>query len=247
MRRSGARPLAVLAAVTMTAGNAAALRQLADRPHSAVRLLAWSSVGQAGYLLVPLAAAAPDAGSDPARALSSAGATVAYLLMYAAVNLGAFAVVAHVSRTSRANRLEDYRGLYAAHPLAALALGFFLLCLAGLPPGVIGLFAKVAIFSTAVQNGLGWLAVDHGRERGDRAVLLPPVDGARLPSAGGGCRGGGDEAGHEDRGRRDREPGAAPVRIAAPLSAAIALTAAVGIVLSVDPDLVLTFAAEGLR
>ena len=110
---------------------------------------------------MPLAAAAPDVGGrEPSgTALSTVGATVAYLLMYAAVNLGAFAVVAHISRTSSANRLDDYRGLYAAHPVAALALAFFLLCLAGLPPGVIGLFAKVAIFSTAVGNGLGWLAV----------------------------------------------------------------------------------------
>ncbi|OEV30486.1 NADH-quinone oxidoreductase subunit N, partial [Streptomyces nanshensis] len=153
--------LAVLAAFTMTAGNVAALRQRADQAHGAVRLLAWSSVGQAGYLLVPLAAAAPDAGGAEASgpALSTVGATVAYLLMYAAVNLGAFAVVAHISRTSSANRLRDYRGLFAAHPLAALALAFFLLCLAGLPPGVVGLFAKVAVFSTAVGNGLGWLAV----------------------------------------------------------------------------------------
>ncbi|WP_181766375.1 NADH-quinone oxidoreductase subunit N [Streptomyces albidus (ex Kaewkla and Franco 2022)] len=232
--------LAVLAAVTMTAGNVAALRQRADRPHSAVRLLAWSSVGQAGYLLVPLAAAAPDAGAHPQQALSSAGATVAYLLMYAAVNLGAFAVVAHISRTSRANRLEDYRGLYAAQPLAALALGFFLLCLAGLPPGVIGLFAKVAIFSTAVQNGLGWLAVIMAAnvvialyyylQWTALAFRKGETEVTTVSAAGSGGSG-----------------QLARPRIATPLSVTIALTAAVGIVLSVDPDLVLTFAAEGLR
>ncbi|HEV7625856.1 MAG TPA: NADH-quinone oxidoreductase subunit N [Streptomyces sp.] len=227
--------VAVLAAVTMTAGNAAALRQRADRSHSAVRLLAWSSVGQAGYLLVPLAAAAPDAGPNPGQALSSAGATVAYLLMYAAVNLGAFAVVAHIGRTSKANRLEDYRGLYATHPLAALALGFFLLCLAGLPPGVIGLFAKVAVFSTAVQNGLGWLAVIMAA---NVVIALyyylhwtALVFSARAAEA--------TAAGESEERQRPR--------IAAPLSATIALTAVVGIALSLDPDLVLTFAAEALR
>jgi len=219
--------LAVLAAVTMTAGNAAALRQRTDRAHSAVRLLAWSSVGQAGYLLVPLAAAAPDAGTHPEQALSSAGATVAYLLMYAAVNLGAFAVVAHLSRTSRTNRLEDYRGLYAAHPLAALALGFFLLCLAGLPPGVIGLFAKVAVFSTAVQNGLGWLAVIMAVNV--VIALYYYLQWTALLF-------------------RTGAPAAAErPRMATPLSATIALTAVAGIVLSLDPDLVLTFAAGGLR
>lgn len=144
--------LAVLAALTMTIGNVAALRQNADRARSAVRLLAWSSVAQAGYLLVPIAAAAYS--SD-----DQIGSTVAYALMYAVVNLGAFAVAAVVARTHPGNRLSDYRGLYATRPLAALALGFFLLCLAGLPPGIIGLFAKVTVFSAAVDAGLGWLAV----------------------------------------------------------------------------------------
>ncbi|MEV4442230.1 NADH-quinone oxidoreductase subunit N, partial [Streptomyces sp. NPDC049577] len=105
--------LAVLAALTMTAGNVAALRQRPDRAHSAVRLLAWSSVGQAGYLLVPVAAAGY--AHDPAHAV---GSTVAYALMYAAVNLGAFAVAALVARTSPDNRLADYRGLHAARSVS---------------------------------------------------------------------------------------------------------------------------------
>ncbi|MFI1013572.1 NADH-quinone oxidoreductase subunit N [Streptomyces sp. NPDC020965] len=144
--------IAVLAALTMTAGNVAALRQSTTRAWSAVRLLAWSSVGQAGYILVPIAAAAYS--SD-----DQIGATVAYALMYAVVNLGAFAVVALVARTRPLNRISDFRGLYATHPVTALTMGFFLLCLAGLPPGIIGLFAKVTVFSSAVDAGLGWLAV----------------------------------------------------------------------------------------
>ncbi|MFJ9936016.1 NADH-quinone oxidoreductase subunit N [Streptomyces virginiae] len=144
--------VAVLAALTMTLGNAAAVRQSADRPNSAVRLLAWSSVGQAGYLLVPIAAAAYSERDQ-------IGSTLAYALMYAAVNLGAFAVAALVARTKPLHRISDYRGLYAERPLAALALAFFLLCLAGLPPGIIGLFAKVTVFQSAVDAGLGWLAV----------------------------------------------------------------------------------------
>lgn len=146
--------LAALAALTMTVGNVGALRQQATRAYSAVRLLAWSSVGQAGYLLVPIAAAAY---SDDAE--HAIGSTVAYALMYAAVNLGAFAVAALVGRTRTTNRISDYRGLYAKNPSAALLLAFFLLCLAGLPPGIIGLFAKVTVFSAAVDAGLGWLAV----------------------------------------------------------------------------------------
>lgn len=144
--------LAVVAALTMTVGNVAALRQTATRARSAVRLLAWSSIAQAGYLLVPIASAAYS--SD-----EQIGSTVAYALMYAVVNLGAFAVAALVARTKPDNRLSDYRGLYTARPLTALAMGFFLLCLAGLPPGIVGLFAKVTVFSSAVDAGLGWLAV----------------------------------------------------------------------------------------
>ncbi|MET7380967.1 NADH-quinone oxidoreductase subunit N [Streptomyces sp. NPDC005526] len=212
--------LAVLAALTMTVGNVGALRQQATRAYSAVRLLAWSSVGQAGYLLVPIAAAGY--AKDPQRAI---GSTVAYALMYAAVNLGAFAVAALVGRTRTRNRLTDYRGLYATNPLTALLLAFFLLCLAGLPPGVIGLFAKVTVFSAAVDAGLGWLAV----------VMAVNVVVAlfyylqwtallfRAPE--------GEPAAH---------------RLPAPLMAAITLTAVLGIALSGAPQLVLRFAGTTL-
>ncbi|MBH1935098.1 NADH-quinone oxidoreductase subunit N [Streptomyces sp. AV19] len=212
--------LAVLAAVTMTAGNVAALRQRPDRRHGAVRLLAWSSVGQAGYLLVPLAAAGY--AREPGRAI---GSTVAYALMYAAVNLGAFAVAALVARTNPAQRLADYRGLYARRPLAALCLAFFLLCLAGLPPGVIGLFAKVTVFSVAVDAGLGWLAVVMAVNvvialyyyLQWTAVLFRAPEGS--PEA---------------------------VRVPAPLGAAIGLAAVAGVVLSGAPQLVLRFASGTL-
>ncbi|WP_344459562.1 NADH-quinone oxidoreductase subunit N [Kitasatospora kazusensis] len=145
--------LGVLAALTMTVGNVGALRQRADTRHSAVRLLAWSSISQAGYLLVPLAAA------GAARSTAPIGATVAYALIYAVVNLGAFAVVAAVARTAPAARIDDFRGLFTHRRWTALGLAFFLLCLGGLPPGVVGLFGKVVVFRSAVDAGLGWLAV----------------------------------------------------------------------------------------
>ncbi|THA25028.1 NADH-quinone oxidoreductase subunit N [Streptomyces sp. RKND-216] len=218
--------LAVLAGLTMTVGNLGALRQRADRSRGAVRLLAWSSVGQAGYLLVPLAAAGRTSESGTADAL---GSTVAYALMYAVVNLGAFAVAAHVGGKGR---LRDYRGLYARNPLAALALGFFLLCLAGLPPGVIGLFAKVVVFRSAVDAGLGWLAVIMAVN-----VVLAlyyylrwtallfrrpePAEAATAPA-----------------GRRPE--------LGAPLAATLAVTGLVGVTLSGAPQLVLRFAATTL-
>lgn len=216
--------LAVLAALTMTIGNVGALRQRPERDRSAVRLLAWSSVGQAGYLLVPIAAAGYAGG--PGNAI---GSTVAYALMYAAVNLGAFAVAALVARTSPDNRITDYRGLYARRPLAALALGFFLLCLAGLPPGVIGLFAKVTVFNAAVDAGLGWLAVVMAVNvvialyyyLQWTAVLFKPADGeAEAPQPAG--------------------------RIPLPLAAAIGLAAVLGVALSGAPQLVLRFASGAL-
>jgi NADH-quinone oxidoreductase subunit N len=208
--------LAALAALTMTVGNVGALRQRTTRAYSAVRLLAWSSVGQAGYLLVPIAAAAY---SDDAE--HAVGSTLAYALMYAAVNLGAFAVAALVGRTARQNRVADYRGLYASHPVTALLLAFFLLCLAGLPPGIIGLFAKVTVFSAAVDAGLGWLAVVMAANV--VIALFYYLQWTALLF---------------------RAPEGEPVqhRVPAPLTAAITLTAVVGIALSGAPQLVLRFA-----
>jgi NADH-quinone oxidoreductase subunit N len=212
--------LAALAALTMTVGNVGALRQQATRAYSAVRLLAWSSVGQAGYLLVPIAAAAYS--DDPDRAI---GSTVAYALMYAAVNLGAFAVAALVGRSTASNRIADYRGLYAKNPLAALLLAFFLLCLAGLPPGIIGLFAKVTVFSAAVDAGLGWLAVVMAVN-----VVIALYYYLQWTAL------------------LFRAPEGAPVKhhVPAPLTAALTLTAVLGIALSGAPQLVLRFADTAL-
>jgi NADH-quinone oxidoreductase subunit N len=118
-----------------------------------VRLLAWSSIAQSGYMLVPLGAAGK---GDIDGVLP---ATVAYVLAYAVMNLGAFSVVTLVGRHQPANRLADYRGLGRTQPLTAFALAFALACLAGLPPGLLGLFAKVVVFQAPVEQGTGWLAV----------------------------------------------------------------------------------------
>ncbi|WP_145905671.1 NADH-quinone oxidoreductase subunit N [Kitasatospora viridis] len=210
--------LAVLAAVTMTAGNTAALRQRADSAQGAVRLLAWSSVAQAGYLLVPLAAAGYAGSPHPL------GATVAYALIYGLVNLGAFGVAALVGRSRSANRLDDYRGLFARNRGAALALAFFLLCLAGLPPGVVGLFGKVVVFRAAVDAGLGWLAVVMAVNvvialsyyLRWTALLFRPAEDAR------------------------------PERAPAALTATLGLAAAGAVVLSVAPQLVLQVVSGSL-
>jgi NADH-quinone oxidoreductase subunit N len=148
--------VAVLAAVTMTAGNLVALRQ-----RQAVRLLAWSSVAQAGYMLVPLGALGGvlghRAGAGAAAAVTSA--TITYVAIYAIMNAGAFAVVALVGKYRPRNMLDDYRGLARRNPLSAVALAFFLACLAGLPPGLAGLFAKIVVFRAAVDGTAAWLAI----------------------------------------------------------------------------------------
>jgi NADH-quinone oxidoreductase subunit N len=135
--------IAVIAALTMTAGNLLALRQ-----RHAVRLLAWSSVAQSGYILAPLGVQTREAAS----------ASIAYLVFYAAMNLGAFAVVMLVSRRDGQEGIDGYRGLAFRSPAAGLSLVFFLVCLAGLPPGLAGLFAKIVVFREIVDGGGAWLA-----------------------------------------------------------------------------------------
>ncbi len=127
--------LGVLAAASLLLGTVVALRQ--DDP---VRLLAWSTIAQAGWVVVPL------------TALTEAGvrAAAAYVLTYAAATTVAFAAL---SRT-RARRLEETRGLLRRDPLAGGALALALLVLAGLPPGVLGLVVKVLAVAEPVARGV---------------------------------------------------------------------------------------------
>ncbi|WP_435125330.1 NADH-quinone oxidoreductase subunit N [Actinacidiphila sp. bgisy144] len=229
--------MGVLAALTMTVGNVGALRQRPGAERGAVRLLAWSSIGQAGYLLVPLAA---ESSGHPAG--YHVGTTVAYALMYAVVNLGAFAVAALVGRSAPHGRLTDYRGLYAARPAAALALAFFLLCLAGLPPGLIGLFAKVAVFSTAVDAQHGWLAVIMAVNVAIALVYYLRWTALLFASAGG-TKAAAAAAELSADGGGAPAAGAAAARTPFALGAAIALAAAAGVVLSGAPQVVLRYAA----
>lgn len=140
--------LAVLAVATMTVGNLAALAQ-----QRLVRLLAWSSVAQAGYILAPLGALAATGDDDDLR-VAVAGA-VAYMALYAVTNLAAFGAV----RMAGAEFVDDLRGLGRRRPAVAAALVLALAGLAGLPPGMAGLFAKVVVVRALVDLGSGWLAL----------------------------------------------------------------------------------------
>jgi NADH-quinone oxidoreductase subunit N len=141
----------VLAALSMTVGNLIALVQ--DDP---VRLLAWSTVAQAGWVVLPLSAM---------NALS-APASGGYLLAYLVATLLAFCVVQVVASApitaaapSQRRTLAAYTGLLRSHPLLGGALGLALLSLAGLPPGMIGLVAKVLALRPVVGEGQWVLAL----------------------------------------------------------------------------------------
>jgi NADH-quinone oxidoreductase subunit N len=139
--------IAIVSAVSMTLGNIMALRQ-----NGVVQLLAWSTVAQAGWVVLPLAAVST-------AAVHAAGA---YLLAYVLATLLIFAVVAalvQIRGSERARTLSEYRGLLSEHPVLACALGLGLLSLAGLPPGVLGLAAKVAALRPVVTSELWLLAV----------------------------------------------------------------------------------------
>lgn len=141
----------VLAALSMTLGNLGALRQ-----ENIVRMLAYSSVAQGGFMLVPFAAAGiAGASGNFDVASSSFEAVVVYLLVYGAMNLGAFAVVIAVARRTRSGAITSYRGLFQTSPALALTMTAFLASLAGVPP-MAGWFAKFVMFRSALDAGTGW-------------------------------------------------------------------------------------------
>ena len=133
----------ILAALSMTVGNLIALRQT-----NIVRMLAYSSIAQAGYMMVPFAVAGANS-----RALNTAKtATIVYLLIYAAMNLGAFAVVIAVARKTRSGDIASYGGLMSYAPGLATVMTFFLFSLAGIPP-LGGWFAKFYVFLAVLRAG----------------------------------------------------------------------------------------------
>lgn len=139
---------AVLAAITMTLGNVVALVQT-----NVVRLLAYSSIAQAGYMLLPFAVVS---GQSAQLQRDAFAASLTYILIYSIMNLGAFAVVVAVGRKI-GHDLSDYDGLSAREPGLAMAMLFFLLALAGMIPTA-GFWAKFFVFRTAIESGTGWLA-----------------------------------------------------------------------------------------
>ena len=134
----------VLAIVTMTVGNLAALTQ-----SNMKRMLAYSSIAHAGYLLIGVVAGTP----------RGVAAMLIYLLIYAFMQLGAFAIIIMMRRQDVVgDELKDLSGLHVRHPLAAFAMLLFMLSLGGIPPTA-GFMGKFWLFGAAIDAGYVWLAV----------------------------------------------------------------------------------------
>ncbi len=133
----------VLAAGSMTAGNVMALRQ-----NNIVRLMAYSGIAQAGFMLAPLAVA----GESAALADRSVSAILFYLVVYAAMNLGAFGVIIAVARKTRTAELESYDGLFHYAPTLSVLMTVFLASLAGIPP-LGGWYGKFSVFTSLTEAG----------------------------------------------------------------------------------------------
>ncbi|MEW1954655.1 proton-conducting transporter membrane subunit [Terrabacter sp. NPDC080008] len=207
--------IAILAALSMTLGNVMALRQ-----DDVVRLLAWSTVAQAGWVVLPLVS------------ISALGvaASATYLLTYVVATLVAFAVVAVTLRDQPgdARHLTAYAGLWQRSPWRAGALALALTSLAGLPPGVIGLVGKITALRPVVAQGWVWLAVIAAVNavigvavylRWFRVVISPPAGAAPERASAAATLA-----------AARRRPG---------LVAGLVLAAAVLVVVSVQPDLLL--------
>jgi NADH-quinone oxidoreductase subunit N len=134
---------AFIAVATMTIGNLVALQQ-----RQVVRLLAYSGIAQAGYILMTFALVTDNAGTNQ-KAFSAA---VAYILIYGIMNLGAFAVTVAVSRTSPQALISDFAGLARRSALLAVGMTTFMISLAGVPPTG-GFWAKILIFNAAIARG----------------------------------------------------------------------------------------------
>lgn len=249
--------LAVVAVVTMTVGNLVALRQ-----RRLLRLLAWSSVAQTGYLLAPLAVArggAAGAGAAGAGDLRDAVAGLAgFTALYLVASAGVFAAVVALRGAGDGGTLDDLAGSARRAPWATAAFVLGLAGLAGLPPGLAGLFAKVVVVKTVLDGSAGWLAVVIALNaviglayyaRAGVACFAPavapavPVDPAVLvdPVAPAVAAGAGGSAGPAPA---ERDPVGGRTSATVVVGATATLTATAGVVLGAWPQWVFDVAAR---
>lgn len=206
----------VLAALTMTVGNVMALRQT-----NIVRMIAYSSISQGGFILMPLAFI--NESEDVAG--SALKAVVTYLIIYAFTNLGVFAVIIAVARKTRSGEISSYGGLIRYAPGLAVLMTIFLASLAGVPP-LGGWIAKFQAFKAVLDAGTGWAyglaligAVNTVISAAYYMRILREMWMKDVPD--------GDES---------------EIRVPAPINAALGITCVGTLVLGVLPGLVMRFA-----
>jgi NADH-quinone oxidoreductase subunit N len=205
----------ILAALTMTIGNVVALRQT-----NIVRMLAYSSVSQGGFILMPLAVVGTGDASEAALK-----AVVVYLLVYGFMNLGAFAVVIAVARRTHSGEIKSFGGLFSYAPGLATLMTIFLASLAGIPP-LGGWIAKFNAFRAVLDAGETW------------AYVLALIGAVNTVIA----------ATYYVRVMREMwmnpvpvDADISPIRTPAPVALALGITAAGTVALGVLPGLVLRF------
>jgi NADH-quinone oxidoreductase subunit N len=219
-RADVSRPLMwILAAGSMTAGNLMALRQ-----KNIVRLMAYSGIAQAGYMLAPLVVFGNEAVGD--RPLQ---AVVGYLIIYAAMNLGAFAVILAVARKTKSGEISSFRGLFRYAPGLTVAMTVFLMSLAGIPP-LAGWFAKFQVLN-ALLSANNTSGVLMGVLVGVNSVIALYYYGSIARSMWA------DDAPDGDL---------SPLRVPPAIVSAIVITVAVTIVFGVLPQAVGHFTDGGL-
>lgn len=204
--------LAVVATLTMLVGNLGALRQT-----RMVRLLAWSSVAQAGYILAPLGALALARGRTPEAVSGAVAATVGYTVFYVILEIGAFGAVTALRGDRDGGRIADYRGAGRRAPWVAGVFTLSLIGLAGLPPGLAGLFAKVLIVRALLSGGSAWLAIVVAVNAVVGLAYYVRAIGALFASGGETAR----------------------IRVGWPVAAALTAIAVVAIVVGFAPQLVI--------
>ena len=141
--------IAIIAALTMIVGNVAAVSQ-----KNIKRMLAYSSIAHAGYILMAFVAF-----ENPALKNDAIAAGIFYLVAYAITNFGSWAIVISLEQENgKGLALEDYAGLGRSNPLMAVAMTIFMLSLTGIPP-TLGLVGKLYLFRVVVEGGYLWLAI----------------------------------------------------------------------------------------
>ena len=176
--------VALLAAITCTFGNLAAYGQTNIK-----RLMAYSTIAHAGYLMMPVAAAIQLSGTNPAAAQNAIGAMAFYIAVYLFMNLAAFAVIAFLRNAMGSEEIRDYAGLLYECPGITICFSLVLFSLLGLPP-LAGFAAKLLIFGALVEAKLWVLLLIGGLNtavslfyylRVVKVMTMEPVPEDRMP------------------------------------------------------------------